>query len=234
MVSQFQLDGKVQRVEYENLHVICFHCGKYRHNKEGCPNRNDNGPYEENQEANMEQNNTDLRTFNPSSTLSLKNRPIRRKKANQSANPKGPKHVGTSTRLHEKVPNEENTNFQSSIPTRDLRGCPNLHASHANPNLLHIPMYVPTSLNPLYHSAISFPLDNVTKTLPIVDVHPKNSNDHNSTGGHILLSELDGDPPDSKVLAANMDMEDDANDIDYMVTSEDRVDSSEGDVSLVE
>ena len=95
-------------------------------------------------------------------------------------------------------------------------------------------MYVPTSLNPLYHLAISFPPDNVTKTLHIVDVHPKNSNDHNSTGGHILLSELDGDPSDSKVLAANMDMEDDANDIDYMATSEDRVDSSEGDVSLVE
>ncbi|KAH9646151.1 NAC domain-containing protein [Citrus sinensis] len=85
-----------------------------------------------------------------------------------------------------------------------------------------------------FHCAISFPPDNVTKTLHIVDVHPKNSNDHNSTGGHILLSELDGDPSDSKVLAANMDMEDDANDIDYMATSEDRVDSSEGDVSLVE
>lgn len=56
LVSQFQLDGKVQRVEYENLHVICFHCGKYMHNKEGCPDRDDNGPYEENQEANMEQN----------------------------------------------------------------------------------------------------------------------------------------------------------------------------------
>ncbi|KAK9182044.1 hypothetical protein WN944_025185 [Citrus x changshan-huyou] len=41
----------------------------------------------------MEQNNRDLRTFNPSSTLSLKNRPIRRKKANQSTNPKGPRHV---------------------------------------------------------------------------------------------------------------------------------------------
>lgn len=42
-----------------------------------------------------------------------KNRPIKRKKANQSANPKGPEHVGTSTRLHETVPNEENTNFQA-------------------------------------------------------------------------------------------------------------------------
>lgn len=95
-------------------------------------------------------------------------------------------------------------------------------------------MYVPTSLNPIYHSAISFPPVNVTKTLFIVDVHLKNSNDHNSTGGHILLSELDGDPRNSKVLAAKMDMEDDANDSDYMPTSEDVVDSSEGDVSLIE
>ncbi|KAK9182043.1 hypothetical protein WN944_025184 [Citrus x changshan-huyou] len=48
------------------------------------------------------------------------------------------------------------------------------------------------------------------------------------------MSELDSDPSNSKVLDANMDMEDDANDSNYMATSEDGVDSLEGDVSLVE
>lgn len=314
LVSQFLLDSKVQRVEYENLSDICFHYGKYGHNKEGCPEMDDNGPFdddlpipfdpaekrsmstagkdnrnepkfgpwmvvarkgkpkvekesthnqeservsrgkygkesrfnvlfnlededsnqEENQEANMERTNRDLRTFNPSPTLSLQTRPIRKKKAYQPANSKGSEHVGTSTRLQESGPNEANKNFQSPPHTRDLRGCTNLHASHANLNLLPTPMHVPTSLNPLHHSAISFPPNNVTTTLHTGDVHPKSSNDHNSAGGHFTLSEWDGDPSTSKALAANMDMEDDANDSDYVATSEDGVDSSDGDVSLVE
>ncbi|KAK9187159.1 hypothetical protein WN944_018550 [Citrus x changshan-huyou] len=69
--------------------------------------------------------------------------------------------------------------------------------------------------------------DNATAPLPIADVHPKTSNGHNSAGGHIPLSELDGDPPNPKGLAANMDMEDDANDSDYVASSEDGADSSE-------
>lgn len=39
LVSQFLLDGKVQKVEYENLPNICFGCGKYGHSCESCPNR---------------------------------------------------------------------------------------------------------------------------------------------------------------------------------------------------
>lgn len=39
LVSQFLLDGKVQKVEYENLPNICFGCGKYGHNCESCPDR---------------------------------------------------------------------------------------------------------------------------------------------------------------------------------------------------
>ncbi|KDO59838.1 hypothetical protein CISIN_1g037799mg [Citrus sinensis] len=31
LVSQFVLDGKVQKVEYEGLPVICFTCGRYGH-----------------------------------------------------------------------------------------------------------------------------------------------------------------------------------------------------------
>ncbi|XP_055960811.1 uncharacterized protein LOC130015168 [Mercurialis annua] len=37
LVSQFVLDGKVQRVEYECLPRICFSCGKFGHTKDNCP-----------------------------------------------------------------------------------------------------------------------------------------------------------------------------------------------------
>ncbi|KAK9232422.1 hypothetical protein WN943_022668 [Citrus x changshan-huyou] len=314
LISQFHLDGKVQRVEYENLPVICFHCGKYGRYKEGCSDRENNGPtevdvpipvdpaeqqwmskaghdsrnepkfgpwmvvarkgkprvekesnsnqatehvfrgkymkesrfnilanldeeesnHEEKQEAHMEQTHRDINTFNSSPTWSPKNRPIRRKNVHQSANPTEPGHMGTSNRLHATTLTKENTIPQSPIHTHGSRGFTNLHASHASPNPLPLPMYVPTSLNPFHHSAISFYTDNATAPLPIVDVYPKTSNGHNSAGGHIPLSELNGDPLNPKGLAANMDMENDANDSDYVATSEDGADSSEGDVSLVE
>lgn len=35
-MSQFELDGKVQKVEYEGLPVICFMCGRYGHNSNTC------------------------------------------------------------------------------------------------------------------------------------------------------------------------------------------------------
>lgn len=39
LVSQFFLDGKIQKVEYESLPHICFICGKYGHFRELCPER---------------------------------------------------------------------------------------------------------------------------------------------------------------------------------------------------
>lgn len=36
LVCQFLLDGKVQKVEYEGLPVICFTCGRYGHNNNIC------------------------------------------------------------------------------------------------------------------------------------------------------------------------------------------------------
>ncbi|KAH9751655.1 DUF4283 domain-containing protein [Citrus sinensis] len=39
LISQFLLDGKLQKVEYEGLPNISFLCGKYGHSKDICPNR---------------------------------------------------------------------------------------------------------------------------------------------------------------------------------------------------
>ena len=36
LVSQFELDGMMQKVEYEGLPVICFACGRYGHNSNNC------------------------------------------------------------------------------------------------------------------------------------------------------------------------------------------------------
>ena len=39
LVSQIMLDGKVQKVDYENLPAICFLCGKYGHVVGSCSDR---------------------------------------------------------------------------------------------------------------------------------------------------------------------------------------------------
>ena len=44
LVSQFNLEGRIQRVEYENLPMICFGCGKFGHYKDTCPDRTDINP----------------------------------------------------------------------------------------------------------------------------------------------------------------------------------------------
>ncbi|XP_015387989.1 uncharacterized protein LOC107177927 [Citrus sinensis] len=36
LVSRFNLDGRIQKVEYEGLPIICYHCGKYGHNSTAC------------------------------------------------------------------------------------------------------------------------------------------------------------------------------------------------------
>lgn len=36
LFSKFRLRGKIKRIEYEGIHVICFTCGRYGHRKEDC------------------------------------------------------------------------------------------------------------------------------------------------------------------------------------------------------
>lgn len=57
LVSQFLLDGKIQKVEYESLPTICFSFGRYGHMISSCPERSNIG----NPEANVDpQNSNDL------------------------------------------------------------------------------------------------------------------------------------------------------------------------------
>ncbi|KAJ1424430.1 Zinc finger, CCHC-type [Sesbania bispinosa] len=37
LVSTFKLNKRIYRVEYEGLHLVCFHCGRYGHRKDVCP-----------------------------------------------------------------------------------------------------------------------------------------------------------------------------------------------------
>ncbi|KAK9232243.1 hypothetical protein WN943_022488 [Citrus x changshan-huyou] len=39
LVSQFQLNGKIQRIEYQGLPTICFECGKYGHTIDTCQSK---------------------------------------------------------------------------------------------------------------------------------------------------------------------------------------------------
>lgn len=36
LVSQIIINGKIQKVEYEFLPRVCFHCGRYGHMKDVC------------------------------------------------------------------------------------------------------------------------------------------------------------------------------------------------------
>lgn len=45
LISQILIDRKIQRVEYESLPMICFHCGRYGHMKENCLHNSGNPIY---------------------------------------------------------------------------------------------------------------------------------------------------------------------------------------------
>ncbi|KAK9019343.1 hypothetical protein V6N11_053868 [Hibiscus sabdariffa] len=54
LISKLIINGKIQIVEYESLPTVCFHCGKYGHSQETCPDINvEPGEKDTNQQPNM-------------------------------------------------------------------------------------------------------------------------------------------------------------------------------------
>ncbi|XP_061368327.1 uncharacterized protein LOC133311321 [Gastrolobium bilobum] len=47
--ADYKVEGKIKRIEYEGLHLICYECGKYGHRSEACPNK----PLQESEEGNL-------------------------------------------------------------------------------------------------------------------------------------------------------------------------------------
>ena len=43
LVSQVEINGRVQKIEYEGLPVICFKCGRYGHQSEACSSNTNEG-----------------------------------------------------------------------------------------------------------------------------------------------------------------------------------------------
>lgn len=37
LISKIRIYGRLQRIEYESLPLICFDCGRYGHNRKTCP-----------------------------------------------------------------------------------------------------------------------------------------------------------------------------------------------------
>ena len=39
LLAKYSIQGKFYYIEYESIHLICFHCGKYGHTIEYCPKK---------------------------------------------------------------------------------------------------------------------------------------------------------------------------------------------------
>lgn len=35
LLSKFRIKGRSKKIEYEGIHIVCFHCGVYKHRKDG-------------------------------------------------------------------------------------------------------------------------------------------------------------------------------------------------------
>jgi len=46
LLSKFRMNGRIWRIQYEGLRMVCFNCGKVGHKEESCP-LNENGSHNE-------------------------------------------------------------------------------------------------------------------------------------------------------------------------------------------
>ncbi|KAL9436710.1 hypothetical protein AB3S75_022706 [Citrus x aurantiifolia] len=115
-------------------------------------------------------------------------------------------------------------------PMQNLQVPCNLYQDHANPPNLPTHVFAHTSLNPLFHTAISFPTD--------TNINPMStpSNPTEFLSSNTVVAETPqppGEPPDTGTFEVNENAEDDSNDSDFMHKSGDgNSDSTEDGVSL--
>ncbi|XVF57141.1 hypothetical protein PTKIN_Ptkin06aG0180000 [Pterospermum kingtungense] len=60
LLAKFRVRRRIRKIEYEGIHLVCFHCGVYGHRKEICPSfllENNQGSNSANRELNVEQAN---------------------------------------------------------------------------------------------------------------------------------------------------------------------------------
>ncbi|KAH9665772.1 hypothetical protein KPL70_020428 [Citrus sinensis] len=303
LISQFLLDGKVQKVEYENLPFICFSCGKYGHYYEACPDRvmrnetmgekglggektttaaapgKDAGRDDQNEpkfgpwmvvsrkgkqrvnkgkELIRDLNHDHQNNFGNSSRFEVLDSDMAGEIDNEAncegfvpnLDPYGP----TNNLNRHKLRLKKQLSFKKSPspmqPTRtirnqkiaipDIQSAPSpmqnlqvprdLNKDHANQPNLPTHVFAHTSLNPLFHTAISFPT--------VTNINPMStpSNPTELLSSNTVVAETpqpSGEPPDTGTFEVNENAEDDSNDSDFMHESGDENSDSTGDdVSL--
>ncbi|GAB2254148.1 hypothetical protein Droror1_Dr00021957 [Drosera rotundifolia] len=71
LVGAVIVDDKRYQVEYEGLHIICFHCGLYGHGSDACPTRTRNPPVEQSMAGASSQQPDGMRETGEASLLPL-------------------------------------------------------------------------------------------------------------------------------------------------------------------
>ncbi|KAH9791203.1 DUF4283 domain-containing protein [Citrus sinensis] len=230
-VSQFLLDGKIQKVEYESLPHICFQCGTYGHFRELCPKRSlENDSQGVGVETVTDANSKGDAAVGMGSTSG--NNPkfgpwmaVTRKGKNRR--------VKESANLRDHVLGNWNSFGKESrygvlakendtIQEKDLKG--------ATPSALnnHMPA---TSYNFVYSQSPKKP-DHHKKKQAHNQLNDQGNQDvvatNNATPSHIP----DSNKPTPMQSQQNLEGEDDDDDSDYMGDNDTELVSSEGDVSL--
>lgn len=100
---------------------------------------------------------------------------------------------------------------------------------HAKHNSLPDSYIITTSLNPLYHSAVSFATETTQNTNTLL---PESLGTENPLTNLNRPTEPDGKPPDTGTINNMVHMDDDEDDSEYIGDSNEEIESSDGDVSL--
>lgn len=110
-----------------------------------------------------------------------------------------------------------------------MRTLSNPRNSHAKHNSLPDSYIITSSLNPLYHSAVSFATETTQNTNTLLPESPGTENPLTNLN---RPTEPDGKPPDTGTINNMVHMDDDEDNSEYMGDSNEETESSDGDVCL--